>query len=129
MFLADPEINMEYDKKHESGIEPLPGNQNGTKQYSQLPKEATTPINDKKHQLKQQESVDKVTSNTEPSNTESGLGGPPKLKLEQKVNNKIELQNNPDKKIIHKSPSTSQEDVSIMCMEFLQFELQASISI
>ncbi|GLT71308.1 hypothetical protein SLA2020_433390 [Shorea laevis] len=60
------ENNMEYyEKNHE--------NQNSTKQKSQLPKEATTPINDKNCQRIQQESVDESSkpSNTKPSNTES----------------------------------------------------------
>lgn len=61
--------------------------------------------------------VIKLTSNTEPSNTISKKGKTHNLNLEQKVNNKIEFQN---KKKIHNSPSTSEQDVSIMTMNFLQ---------
>ena len=118
MFFADFELNMEYDKNLESGTKPLPGNQNSTKHNLQLPMEATTPIRDKKHQLTQQQSVIKLTSNTETSNTISKKGRTDNLNLEQKVNNEIEFQN---KKKIHNSPSTSEQDVSIMTMNFLQF--------
>lgn len=86
MFFADPdENNMECNEKYHE-------NQTSTKQKSQLPKEATTPINDKNCQRIQQESVDESTkpSNTKPSNTES-----------------------PYKKIINKSQSNDQQDVSI----------------
>ena len=113
MLFADFELNMEYDKNLESGTKPLPGNQNSTKHNSQLPMEATTPICDKKHQLTQQQSVIKFTSNTETLNTISKKGRTHNLNLEQKVNN--EFQNK--KKI----PSTSEQDVSIMTMNFLQF--------
>ena len=113
MFFADFELNMEYDTNLESGTKPLPGNQNSTKHNSQLPMEATTPICDKKHQLTQQQSVIKLTSNTETLNTISKKGRTHNLNLEQKVNN--EFQNK--KKI----PSTSEQDVSIMTMNFLQF--------
>ncbi|KAL4607404.1 hypothetical protein ACB092_09G171400 [Castanea dentata] len=106
---GDFELNMEYDKNLESGIKPLPGNQNSTKRNSQLPMEATTPIHDKKYQLTQQQSVIKLTSNIEPSNTISKKGRTHNLNLEQKVNNKIEFQN---KKKIHNSPSTSEQDKS-----------------
>ncbi|KAM4091578.1 hypothetical protein ACJW30_09G146700 [Castanea mollissima] len=106
---GDFELNMEYDKNLESGTKPLPGNQNSTKRNSQLPMEATTPIHDKKYQLTQQQSVIKLTSNTEPSNTISRKGRTHNLNLEQKVNNKIEFQN---KKKIHNSPSTSEQDKS-----------------
>nr|POE94058.1 putative mediator of rna polymerase ii transcription subunit 26b [Quercus suber] len=112
------ELSMEYDKNLESGTKPLSGNQNSTKHNSQLPMEATTPIRDKKHQLTQQQSVIKLTSNTETSNTISKKGRTHNLNLEQKVNNKIKFQN---KKKIHNSPSTSEQDVSIITMNFLQF--------
>lgn len=116
MFFADFELNMEYDKNLESGTKPLSGNQNSTKH--KLPMETTTPIRDKKHQLTQQQSVIKLTSNTETSNTISKKGRTHNLNLKQKVNNKIEFQN---KKKIHNNPSTSEQDVSIITMNFLQF--------
>ncbi|XP_050242350.1 probable mediator of RNA polymerase II transcription subunit 26b [Quercus robur] len=86
------ELNMEYDKNLESGTKPLLGNQNSTKHNSQLPMEATIPIRDKKHHLTQQQSVIKLTSNTETSNTISKKGRTHNLNLEQKVNNEIDFQ-------------------------------------
>jgi hypothetical protein len=90
MFFAYLENNMEYhEEHHESRRDPLPENQNNSKQKSQLPKEPTKPINDKncKHFL--QESVDKLTK---PSNSESPY----------------------KKNIIQNSQSSSQQDVSSM---------------
>ncbi|XP_065620648.1 probable mediator of RNA polymerase II transcription subunit 26b [Quercus suber] len=118
------ELSMEYDKNLESGTKPLSGNQNSTKHNSQLPMEATTPIRDKKHQLTQQQSVIKLTSNTETSNTISKKGRTHNLNLEQKVNNKIKFQN---KKKIHNSPSTSEQDKSRLLDEAaVQAKLKAT---
>ncbi|KAK7826391.1 putative mediator of rna polymerase ii transcription subunit 26b [Quercus suber] len=120
----DFELSMEYDKNLESGTKPLSGNQNSTKHNSQLPMEATTPIRDKKHQLTQQQSVIKLTSNTETSNTISKKGRTHNLNLEQKVNNKIKFQN---KKKIHNSPSTSEQDKSRLLDEAaVQAKLKAT---
>lgn len=79
------------------------------------------PKENKNEQVKKQE----VVKPNKLSSTDSGPGRPPKVNMEQKVNNETKIQQKTDKVAIQKRQLTGQQDVSAVTItsSFIYFNL------